>query len=153
LVAALSGATVVIEAGVRSGAANTAAWARGLGKPVGAVPGPITSAASAGTHIEIAERGARLVVCAQDVIELAGRLGEFAADPERPASIVDGLGEDEKRVYDALPGRGSASIQQLMAESGLTSGQVQGALAILELEELVVDADGGWKIRRRGRAR
>ncbi|OHU28029.1 DNA protecting protein DprA [Mycobacteroides chelonae] len=153
LVAALSGATVVVEAGVRSGAANTAAWARGLGKPVGAVPGPITSVASAGTHVEIAERGARLVVCAQDVIELAGRLGEFAADPERPASIVDGLGEDEKRVYDALPGRGSASIQQLIAESGLTSGQVQGALAILELEELVVDADGGWKIRRRGRAR
>ncbi|MFA4090762.1 DNA-processing protein DprA [Mycobacteroides chelonae] len=153
LVAALSGATVVVEAGVRSGAANTAAWARGLGKPVGAVPGPITSVASAGTHIEIAERGARLVVCAQDVIELAGRLGEFAADPERPVSIFDGLGEDEKRVYDALPGRGSASIQQLIAESGLTSGQVQGALAILELEELVVDADGGWKIRRRGRAR
>lgn len=153
LVAALSGATVVVEAGVRSGAANTAAWARGLGKPVGAVPGPITSVASAGTHIEIAERGARLVVCAQDVIELAGRLGEFAADPERPASIVDGLGEDEKRVYEALPGRGSASIQQLIAESGLTSGQVQGALAILELEELVVDADGGWKIRRSGRVR
>ncbi len=153
LVAALSGATVVVEAGIRSGAANTAAWARGLGRPVGAVPGPITSVASAGTHIEIAERGARLIGCAQDVIELAGRLGEFAPELERPTSVVDGLGEDEKRVYEALPGRGSASVQQLVVESGLSTSRVQGALAILELEELVADADGDWKVNRRGRAR
>src|SRR6185312_6809092 len=43
LVAALSGATVVVEAGLRSGAANTAAWARALGRVVCAVPGPVTS--------------------------------------------------------------------------------------------------------------
>jgi len=48
LVAALAGATVVVEAGVRSGAANTAAWARALGRAVCAVPGPVTSSASAG---------------------------------------------------------------------------------------------------------
>ncbi len=40
LVAALAGATVVVEAGARSGAANTAAWARALGRAVCAVPGP-----------------------------------------------------------------------------------------------------------------
>lgn len=91
---------MVVEAGARSGAANTAAWARILGRPVGAVPGPITSAASVGTHVEIAERGAQLVVCAQDVVALAGRLGEFAAAPDRPGSVVDGLGDDEKRVYE-----------------------------------------------------
>ena len=50
LVAALSGATVVVEAGLRSGAANTAAWARALGRVVCAVPGPVTSSASAGCH-------------------------------------------------------------------------------------------------------
>jgi DNA processing protein len=43
LVAALAGATVVVEAGARSGAANTAAWARALGRGVCAVPGPVTS--------------------------------------------------------------------------------------------------------------
>ncbi|MGZ8801400.1 MAG: DNA-processing protein DprA, partial [Mycobacterium sp.] len=48
LVAALSGATVVVEAGVRSGAANTASWAGALGRQVGAVPGPITSSSSVG---------------------------------------------------------------------------------------------------------
>ena len=50
LVAALSGATVVVEAGARSGAASTAAWARTLGRPVCAVPGPVTSSASVGCH-------------------------------------------------------------------------------------------------------
>src|SRR5581483_6369718 len=50
LVAALAGATVVVEAGLRSGAANTAAWARALGRVVCAVPGPVTSSASAGCH-------------------------------------------------------------------------------------------------------
>lgn len=148
LVAALSGATVVVEAGVRSGAANTAAWARALGRPVGAVPGPITSVASAGTHVEIAERGAQLVTCAQDVVALAGRLGEFAPESNRPVSVVDGLGEDEKRVYESLPGRGGATVQKLVRESGLSTERVRGALAILELEQLVVDVAGDWKIRR-----
>lgn len=148
LVAALSGATVVVEAGVRSGAANTAAWARALGRPVGAVPGPITSIASAGTHVEIAERGAQLVTCAQDVVALAGRLGEFAPESNRPVSVVDGLGEDEKRVYESLPGRGGATVQKLVRESGLSTERVRGALAILELEQLVVDVAGDWKIRR-----
>lgn len=148
LVAALSGATVVVEAGVRSGAANTAAWARALGRPVGAVPGPITSVASAGTHVEIAERGAQLVTCTQDVVALAGRLGEFAPESNRPVSVVDGLGEDEKRVYESLPGRGGATVQKLVRESGLSTERVRGALAILELEQLVVDVAGDWKIRR-----
>lgn len=139
--AALSGATVVVEAGARSGAANTAAWARILGRPVGAVPGPITSAASVGTHVEIAERGAQLVVCAQDVVALAGRLGEFTAAPDRPGSVIDGLGDDEKRVYEALPGRGT-TVRELVRESGLSVGRVQGALAILELEQLVIDVAG-----------
>ena len=50
LVAAVSGAAVVVEAGLRSGAANTAAWARALGRVVAAVPGPVTSSAE-GTRL------------------------------------------------------------------------------------------------------
>ncbi|WP_162526748.1 DNA-processing protein DprA, partial [Mycobacteroides sp. CBMA 326] len=151
LVAALSGATVVVEAGIRSGAANTAAWARALGRPVGAVPGPVTSTASMGTNLEIARRGAHLVGSALDVIELAGSLGELAPDPQRPETVIDFLGEDEKRVYEALPGRGRASVHQLVVESGLSAERVQGALALLELEQLVADVEGDWKITRTSR--
>ncbi len=50
LVAALAAMTVVVEAGTRSVSLNTAAWARLAGRPVGAVPGPVTSATSSGCH-------------------------------------------------------------------------------------------------------
>ena len=83
LVAALAGATVVVEAGVRSGAANTAAWARALGRVVCAVPGPVTSSASAGCHA-LLRHGAELVTRAEDIVELVGHAGELAPDEQRP---------------------------------------------------------------------
>ncbi|MDT5147373.1 MAG: processing protein, partial [Mycobacterium sp.] len=92
LVAAVSGAAVVVEAGLRSGAANTAAWARSLGRVVGAVPGPVTSSASAGCHA-LLRTGAELVTRADDIVELVGRIGELAFEEPRPATAFDGLGE------------------------------------------------------------
>jgi DNA processing protein len=74
LVAAFAGAAVVVEAGLRSGAANTAAWARSLGRVVGAVPGPVTSSASAGCHALLRD-GAHLVTRAEDIVEFVGRIG------------------------------------------------------------------------------
>ncbi|WP_200953261.1 DNA-processing protein DprA [Agromyces sp. Root81] len=50
LIAAASEGTVVLEAGFRSGSLNTAGHAAALGRPLGAVPGPVTSPASAGCH-------------------------------------------------------------------------------------------------------
>ena len=50
LLAALSGTVLIAEAGYRSGTLHTAARAAELGRPVGAIPGPITSASSAGCH-------------------------------------------------------------------------------------------------------
>ncbi|WP_405132919.1 DNA-processing protein DprA [Nocardia sp. NBC_01388] len=67
LVAALSQATVAVEAGRRSGTASTLRWAGRFGRSVFAVPGPVTSAASAGCHRFIAEGGAQLVTCAEDI--------------------------------------------------------------------------------------
>jgi DNA processing protein len=61
LIAAASQATLVIEAGFRSGSLNTAVHATTLGRPLGAVPGPVTSAASAGCHRLIRENGAECI--------------------------------------------------------------------------------------------
>ena len=67
LVAALSRAVVVVEAGVRSGARITAGFARDLGRDVYAIPGPLVSPTSVGCHALIAE-GARIVVQLSDPI-------------------------------------------------------------------------------------
>lgn len=145
LVAALAGATVVVEAGARSGAANTAAWARTLGRAVCAVPGPVTSSASVGCHALL--RGeAHLVTRAEDVIELAGRMGELAPDEERPTSQLDGLADTDKRVYDALPARGARTADEIAVASGLPPTAVLGPLAVLELSGLVVHQGGRWKL-------
>lgn len=69
LVAALSSATVVVEAARRSGAMHTAREATALKRPVGAVPGRIDSHASAGTHALI-RMGAQLIQSSKDVLEM-----------------------------------------------------------------------------------
>jgi DNA processing protein len=148
LVAALAGATVVVEAGLRSGAANTAAWARALGRVVCAVPGPVTSSASAGCH-ELIRGGAELVTRAEQVVEIVGRAGEFADEPARPSSVLDDLSDVGKRVYEALPARGVRSADELSIESGVSMPQLQGQLALLELAGLVVRDDGRWRLNRR----
>jgi DNA processing protein len=76
IIAALSRATVVVEAAVRSGALNTANWAAGLNRPVMGVPGPVTSAQSQGVHLLLRAGGALLVTSGADVLEVVGRPGE-----------------------------------------------------------------------------
>ena len=70
VLAALSSVTVIPEAGYRSGSLQIAKEAFELGRAVGAVPGPITSAASAGTHRLIREGVAGIVTTAQDIREM-----------------------------------------------------------------------------------
>ncbi len=147
LVAALSGATVVVEAGARSGAANTAAWARALGRVVCAVPGPVTSSASIGCHA-LLRSDARLVTCAAEVVEIMGRIGELAPEEKRPETPLDGLGQAEQRVYDALPARGGRTADQIAVASGLPPTQVLGPLSMLELCGLVTRSEGYWKLSR-----
>ena len=72
LIAAATPATVVVEAGWRSGSLNTAGHAQALGRKLGAVPGPITSAASAGCHRLLREYGATCITSADDIVQMVG---------------------------------------------------------------------------------
>lgn len=140
LVAALGGATVVVEAGRRSGAANTAAWARKLGRPLGAVPGPVTSVTSVGCHQMIADQLATLVVDAAAVIRLVRPDGEGVMTGGR-ARATDALSAEQKRVHDALPARGAVTIGEIAFSAGLELPAVRTALARLEVAGLI-DGDG-----------
>lgn len=148
LVAAFSGATVVVEAGLRSGTASTAAWARALGRVVCAVPGPVTSAASAGCHV-LLRSGAELVTRPDEVLELIGRPGELAEEPVRPTDILDGLSDSERLVYEALPARAAKTPDEIAVAAGVPAEQVLGRLAMLELSGLVQRQDGRWRIARK----
>ncbi|WP_099025531.1 DNA-processing protein DprA [Mycolicibacterium palauense] len=148
LVAAVAGATVVVEAGLRSGAANTASWAESLGRVVAAVPGPVTSAASAGCH-QLMRGNAVVVTRAAEIIEIVGRSGELADEPAHPSGPLDGLTEAEQRVYEALPARGLSSVSEIAASSGLPAQRVLGPLALLEVAGRIEQEDGRWRLPRR----
>jgi DNA processing protein len=76
VIAALATGTLVVEAGERSGALNTARHARDLGRRLMAVPGPVTSDISAGCHRIIRDWQGMLVTSAADVIEHLSPVGE-----------------------------------------------------------------------------
>lgn len=155
LIAAFGAATVVVEAGRRSGTLSTAAAAEQLGRMVMAVPGPVTSAMSVGCHLLLADRFAQLVTGAGDVLAALGRTGrtggtggpagsgpqDGALPGEDPRHPTDGLEPATARVYDAFPTRGSTSVHELVVESGLPGAVVMGALAVLQLHGLA-DQDG-----------
>lgn len=70
ILAALSGATIIVEAGSRSGSLHTATEAAQLGRLVGAVPGPITSAASTGTNLLLQSGQARVITNGSDIVRM-----------------------------------------------------------------------------------
>jgi DNA processing protein len=147
LVAAFAAAAVVVEAGLRSGAANTAAWARALGRVVGAVPGPVTSSVSSGCHV-LLRAGAEVVTRTEDIVELVGHIGELAAEQAHPATRLDGLSDEERRVYEALPGRGSATVDEIAVAAALEPARILAPLAMLEIAGLAERRDGCWRIVR-----
>ncbi|WP_020671265.1 DNA-processing protein DprA [Amycolatopsis nigrescens] len=145
LIAALSDGTIVVEAGARSGARNTASTAGVLGKVVMAVPGPVSSAMSVGCHGLIRDAGATLVASLAEVVETVGRLGVAAPERAKPRRRTDGLDEQSLRVHEALAPRTGKPSEQLAAESGVPLPRVRAVLPVLELDGLAERCEGGWR--------
>ncbi|OAN43328.1 DNA-processing protein DprA [Microbacterium sp. H83] len=139
LIAGISHATVVVEAGWRSGSLNTAGHAAALGRPLGAVPGPVTSAASAGCHRLLREYDARCVTTAAEIRELwAGGVG--GATPPGPAADPD-----QQRLLDAMSRRTPVPATELARRSGLDPERVGSLLGVLELDGIVRRVERGWR--------
>ena len=148
LIAALSRATVVVEAAHRSGALNTAAAARQLHRPVLAVPGPITSPLSSGVHRLLRRFREETVVVtgADDIVEELGPLGSWAPDPVVAATSFDGLPADVAATLEALPVRRPVDVDRLSRTAGLAPATVTAALRRLQLLGLAVVDDHGWRL-------
>jgi len=149
LIAAASQATVVVEAGWRSGSLNTAGHAAEIGRPIGAVPGPVNSAASAGCHRLIRDYGATLVTNADDVAELHGH-PPVEHGPVAPNVPVGGEttprpnSPEQTRLLDALSFSSPREVTDIAARAGLSTAAVQSLLGALEIDELVTERERGW---------
>ena len=115
VIAALACGTVIVEAGERSGALNTARHAADLGKPLMAVPGPVTSAQSAGCHRILREWGATCVTCAADIIEMLSPL--CVPDPLAPGGGPQpAAAAPAAAAPDAWPSSGASSRAVMLSE-------------------------------------
>lgn len=158
LIAAASVATIVLEAGWRSGSLNTAGHAAALGRPLGAVPGPVTSPASAGCHRLIRDFDAVCVTNADEMAELAP-LPAGRETSDAPASApggggggraADGQAEsaERTRVVDALSRRSPRTVDDIAARAGLGVAQVRSVLGLLGLEGRAASRERGWVLGR-----
>ncbi len=146
LIAALSAGTVVVEAGIRSGARNTAASATALGKELMAVPGPITSVMSAGCHELIRTGTAIPVSSVAEILESIGPIGENLADrPATPARPTDALTGQALRVHEALDRKSARGSDRISVDSGVPLDRVRALLPELELTGLAERCEDGWR--------
>jgi DNA processing protein len=147
IIAALTAGTVVVEAAHRSGALNTATWAAGLARHVMAVPGPVTSTASAGCHQLVRDHVANLVTSGSDVIDLVGALPDTElARPMDHSLVLDDLTASAALVFEALPARGGSSAEAIATTTGLRTDEVVTALGQLLLTGVVRHGEAGWSV-------
>ncbi|RAS61860.1 DNA processing protein [Lentzea atacamensis] len=146
LIAALGGGTVVVEAGRRSGAKNTAAITLALGRPLMVVPGPVTSASSLGCHDLLRDGQAVSVSSVAEIVESVGRFGDdLATEPAEKESELGAPQGEAMRVYEALGKRCGVSDEVVSVESGVPLERVRALLPELELARLASQVDGGWQ--------
>lgn len=141
IIAGLAEMTVVVEAAERSGSLITAELAQDIGRVVAAVPGPVTSRASAGANALLRD-GAELVRDAQDVLD--SLLGPGIVDTRRAAAL-DGLEPSLRELLERV-GEQPAGLSALVAFTADVDATV-AALGELELLGLVRRAPGGMYVR------
>jgi DNA processing protein len=138
IIAALARVTIVVEAGVKSGALITASHALELNRTVAAVPGPIDVPQSLGSN-ELLRDGACLIASVADALALLGLTA-----PVRLRDLPSG--GSERILWDALAA-GHADLDTLSSRSGLPAHEAMAAVSALELRGLVECALTG-EIRR-----
>ncbi len=149
IISGLADATVVVEAGIRSGALTTAAWALEQGRGLFIVPGRMDDPAVAGSLAFLREGGpqARIVVGVAELLEdlEIGRAPQVSdARRWQDEGERNGvLGPAGRAVKAALLG-GASSVDELVARTGLRGAAVLGVLTGLEDQGLVVEAFGRY---------
>jgi len=155
IIAALSRAVVVVEAGEKSGALSTARWAAELGREVLAVPGSILGPANEGSN-RLLRDGARPYLDVSDLADIVPECaGPRAYDPRRGPGRSDGERSSPARARDhavrllALVSAEPAPRELIGQALGLRASELAVLLGELELEGHVRSLPGGLVARAR----
>jgi len=160
IIAGLSLGTIVVEAGLRSGALITARAALENNREVMAVPGKIDSPLSKGTH-QLLKQGAKLIESVEDVMEGLGYIGEQLEDHVSTAAEKAGervetplfdikalkLSGPEKTIYECL-NKEPSHIEEIIVDTDLAAGSVNAGLVSLRLKGLIKQLPGSLFVKR-----
>jgi DNA processing protein len=156
LIAGLSQGCLVVEAATRSGSLITAKQTIDMGKEVFAIPGSIHTTVAKGCH-DLIKQGAKLVDCAQDILDELKDLPVLSESKREPSfsmagtegtAVQDsGVDRDEQnglslQVIDHL-GHDPVGLDELLIRSGLPTAQLQAELFQLELSGALGRLPGG----------
>jgi DNA processing protein len=139
IIAGLSFGVVVIEAARKSGSLITALLAIDGGREVFAVPGPVDSSLSKGTH-RLLREGARLVESPDEILE---ELGLAPEDATADGATVGPSDPTARRVLEAIPLDRSVLVDDVVQTLDLPAGAVLGALGLLAIEGRAAPEEGG----------
>jgi DNA processing protein len=152
LIAGLADATVVVEAGWRSGALSTAGWALEQGRECFLVPGPIDAPTSAGCLALLRDYApvARIVAGVGELVVDLGLVDDAPTSNRRrrrdrasTVALAD-LGAAERAVATELLA-GLSSVDAIAAATGLPVGAVLGTLTLLEMRDMVTGVHGRYR--------
>jgi DNA processing protein len=125
LIAALSRATIIVEASATSGALHTANAAADLERPIGIVPGPVDSEAHRGSNRLLREPGVTAILEPGDALAFLGCRIESTEPPPQ-------FSDDEARVWDVLA-NGGTDVDTIAIRAHLTTARCLAAITTLEL--------------------
>ncbi len=139
IISGLAMGVIVVEAGETSGALITARWAADQGKEVFAVPGPMDSPMSRGTH-RLIQMGAHLVAEPEDIFQ------ELGLPTEKPEPELPLLSAQEKKVFAAL-GPDPTHLDTLAETLQMPPFELLGILLALELKGVIQQLPGKFFVR------
>lgn len=146
IISGLAQGVIVVEAAEKSGTLITVDYGMEQGKTIFAVPGPITSKQSKTPHRLIRE-GAKLVSCAEDVLEEFSYLfPEVKAEPNINGSKNAGLAlsEMEQKIIDMATV--AVHFEYILTETGLEAKELSSLLFFLEMKGYMKQLPGQYYI-------
>jgi DNA processing protein len=149
IIAGLAQVTVVVEAGFKSGAINTASQAIDQGRVVAVVPGQMDDPRAAGSN-QLIRDGAQVIASVDDLLMLCGKAGvSVDADSRAGVSALAvgaGLGQEDRAILKLL-GPSPTPSHEVAFATGMSVRQVSEALLRLELAGFAEGGAGGYRRR------